>query len=110
MKREDKIKEDSQLFQIRTNKKLAKKDKAKKGKGKENDNKFFCKHQAKKRNCYNCGDVGHRAQDCPSPNKKSFKYSVFLSDLDIITINCTVNGFRTKAVIDSGCKHVLISY
>jgi hypothetical protein len=41
IKREDKIKEDSQLFQIRNNKKQAK-EKAKKGKS--TGKKFFCKN------------------------------------------------------------------
>jgi hypothetical protein len=49
IKREDKIKEDSQLFQIRKEKKQAKKNKAKKGdsnksKAEKGNGKFYCKN------------------------------------------------------------------
>jgi hypothetical protein len=49
VKREDKVREDSQLFQIKEEKKQAKKDRAKKGETKKGNSekgkrKFFCKN------------------------------------------------------------------
>jgi hypothetical protein len=52
VKREDKIKKDSQLFQIKEEKRQAKKDRAKKGETKKGNSekgkrKFFCKNQTR---------------------------------------------------------------
>jgi hypothetical protein len=60
--------------------------------------------------CFNCGGVGHRAQDCPTPiNKGNSKYLVLTCDTSIMMVNCTINGHKTRVVVDSGCKRVLIS-
>jgi len=60
--------------------------------------------------CYNCEGWGHVANQCPSErNKKSSKYPLLLLSLGIIVVNCTVNGRRTRVIVDSGCKQVLIS-
>jgi hypothetical protein len=80
VKREDKIKEDTQLFQIRKEKRQARKNRAKKGDSEKGKKKFFCKNH-------------------PNSNTHNTK------DCQIITIN----GHKTRVVIDSWCKHVLTS-
>jgi hypothetical protein len=43
--------------------------------------------------CYNCGGVGHRAQDCPTPSNKGIsKYPVLTYNTGIIMIKKTVQG------------------
>jgi hypothetical protein len=82
VKREDKIKEDSQLFQIKTNKKLAKKNKAKKGKGKKKGNKFLCKNHLESSHIENCkieksqGRKKKREETTQIPSKKA-KFSCY---------------------------------
>jgi hypothetical protein len=61
VKREDKIKEDSQLFQIKEEKRQAKKDRAKKGETKKGNSekgkrKFFCKNHPNSNT--------HNTEDC----------------------------------------------
>jgi hypothetical protein len=147
MKRKDKIKENSQLFQNKEEKRQAKKNRAKKGETKKGNSekakrKFFCKnhpnsntHNTKdcrmERQCqgtkrkrengeqqpnkvakftyFNCGGVGHRARNCPTPiNKGNSKYTVLTCDTSIM-INCTINVHRTRVVVDLGCKCILSS-
>jgi hypothetical protein len=67
-------------------------------------------NKAAKFTCFNCGGVGHRALDCPTPiNKENSKYPVLTCDTGIVMVNCMINGHRTRIVVDSGCKRVLIS-
>jgi hypothetical protein len=103
VKREDKIKEDSQLFQIKEEKKQAKKDKAKKGETKKGNSekgkrKFFCKNHPNS-NTHNTKDcqmerqhqgTKRKREDGEQQPNKAAKFTCF---------NCGGVGHRRESQI-----------